>query len=471
MSKQPAELLEGTVMVQEENLVTEEAEIDAKAFRLAIEEGDTARAVELADQLTRRDLREALLTLDDEQLTTLHRGCSEAQLAAIVGELHPEDAAAVLQRLSDGEAAGILDEFASDDAADIIQAIKAAAPARLEPILVEMDRRGDVQPLLAHLPDTAGGIMTTDFLAVRPDATAEEAIRALQQRARNGDFRGYVYATGEDGRLVGVVPIYRLVLVEPATPIEEFMVPEPVSVRGTDDQQDVARVFQERRFLAVPVVDIEDRLIGVITADDVLDVQVEEATEDMFKMAGVGVKEHAFSPVLESAGRRVPWLSFNMVWAFAGAAIIGVFQGTLEKAAFLAVFMPMIAGQCGNAGIQTATIVVRSMALGEINGHVTFRLLRKEWVLGMIKGVIFGSVLGVVAWLWKDNAALGLIAGAAMFLNMLVASTAGVVVPLTLRRVGVDPATIAGVFDTMLTDFMGFLIYLGLATLFISQLT
>ena len=198
---------------------------------------------------------------------------------------------------------------------------------------------------------------------------------------------------------------------------------------------------------------------------------MEEATEDIFRMAGVGVKEWAFSPVWESAGRRIPWLGFNMIWAFAGAMIISVFEGTLDKVAALAIFMPMIAGQAGNAGIQTATIVVRSMALGELEAKDGLRVLRKEWALGLLKGVLFGGVLAIVAWIWQDHVVFGLVAGTAMFLNMLVASTTGVVIPLTLRRFGIDPAAIAGVFDTMITDLIGFLIYLGLATLLLTQLT
>ena len=223
--------------------------------------------------------------------------------------------------------------------------------------------------------------------------------------------------------------------------------------------------------LALPVVDDEDRLLGVITADDVLDVQVQEATEDMLRMAGVGVQERAFSPVFESARRRIPWLTFNMAWAFAGAAIIGIFNGTLDKVAALAIFMPMIAGQAGNAGIQTATIVVRAISLDEVHPNDMVALLRKEWCLGAIKGTIFGGALMVVAWISQSNVYFGMVAGGAMFINMFVASTTGVVLPLTLRRMGIDPAMIAGVFDTMLTDLFGFMIYLGLATLFISHLT
>jgi magnesium transporter len=191
----------------------------------------------------------------------------------------------------------------------------------------------------------------------------------------------------------------------------------------------------------------------------------------MFRMAGVGVKEWAFSPVWDSARRRIPWLSFNMVWAFAGAVVISLFESTIDRVAALAIFMPMIAGQAGNTGIQTSTIVVRSLALGEVGIGDLAHILRKEWTLGLIKGILFGSILGLVAWIWKGNAMLGVVAGTAMLLNTMVASTTGVLLPMTLRRLNIDPATVAGVFDTMLSDLMGFLIYLGLATLLITQLT
>src|SRR5206468_1333761 len=212
-----------------------------------------------------------------------------------------------------------------------------------------------------------------------------------------------------------------------------------ISVHADFDREAAAELVRHYNLLVLPVVDDEDRILGVITADDVIDVQSEEATEDIYKMAGVGVKEWAFSPVLQSARRRVPWLGFNMIWAFAGAAIISLFQGTIEKVAAVAIFMPMIAGQAGNSGIQTATIVVRSMALGEVGLGDVARVLGKEIALGAIKGLIFGSILAIIAWVWQGNATLGVIAGLALFCNMLVAATAGVLIPMTLRRFGFDP--------------------------------
>jgi len=334
-----------------------------------------------------------------------------------------------------------------------------------------LEDREVVQELLTHAEESAGGLMTPDVLALQRDWTVEETIEFLRRQKPDSDQPYYLYVVDMDGRLQGIVSLRDIIVASPAERLEDIMSTDVISIAAGSDREAAAERMRHYNLLALPVVDSEGRLLGVITADDVLDVQVEEATEDIYRMAGVGVKEWAFSPVLESASRRVPWLTFNMLWAFAGAAIISVFQGTISRAAAVAVFMPMIAGQAGNAGIQTATIVVRSMALGELGTGDVLKVLRKEWALGLIKGTIFGTTLGLIAWLWKGNENLGLIAGAAMFLNMFVASTTGVLIPMTLRRLGIDPATIAGVFDTMVTDFMGFLIYLGLATLFISSLT
>jgi magnesium transporter len=313
--------------------------------------------------------------------------------------------------------------------------------------------------------------MTRGYVALHKDMTVEEAVAFLRATKPLAEEAYYLYVLDGQNRLQGVVNLRQLVVSAPPTRLEDVMVTDVVSVAPDTDQEEAARLLQRYRLRSLPVVDAAGMLSGIITADDIIDVIQEEATEDMYRMAGVGVKEWVFSPLRESIIRRVPWLSFNMVWAFAGAAVISLFQGTLEKAAVVAVFMPMIAGQAGNAGIQTATIVVRSMALGEVKLNDITRVLAKEIALAATKGVIFGTALGLIAWIWKGNVYLGLIAGSALFLNMLIAGTAGVLIPMTLRRLGLDPATIAGVFDTMLTDLMGFLIYLGLATIFISQLT
>jgi magnesium transporter len=275
-----------------------------------VADGEIQRAAAIASVLPPAELRDALRSLTPDQTTALFVHLGDKRLAGFLDQLEPEDAGDVLRGLSDEAAADVLDEFAPDDAAAVIRAVKAQEPPRAERILKGMDRAGHVQPLLAYLPHTAGGHMTTDFLAVRPESTADETIRLLRQRTKDGDFRSYAYVTDDASRLVGVAPLYRLVFVDAATKVAEFMTRDPVRVRGTDDQEEVARIFRERRFLALPVVDFADRLIGVVTADDVADVVEEEVTEDIERLGGSQPLEEPYlraGPTL-LARKRIGWL-------------------------------------------------------------------------------------------------------------------------------------------------------------------
>lgn len=394
---------------------------------------------------------------------------STRKAAKTLKELPPDLLSDILALIEDEKLARVIARADPDDAVSFLAALPEE---RKEKILALMDpeQRAGFNKIISYPEGTVGRIMTTDLLSLSPGITAQGAIDKIRERGELETFF-YLYVVEESGKLIGVVPIRNLVVAPPDRPLRDMMITDPIRAEVTMDQEEAARLVSKYDLLALPIVDAGGRLAGLITVDDVIDVIADETTEDMYKMAGVGIKERAFSPLGESAMRRVPWLGFNMVWAFAAASVISAFETTIGKVPSLAIFMPIIAGQAGNAGIQTATVVVRSMALGEIEAGNLSQLLKKEWSLGLIKGTIFGTVLGVVAWLWKGNAALGLVAGIAMFLNMLVAATGGVLVPTALRRLGLDPATVAGVFDTMLTDFMGFLIFLGLATLLIHFLT
>ena len=437
-------------------------------LRRLVEAGALARAVDLLADSHPADQADLIEKLEDEDRERLVRALPSDQLAELLEYLDEEMRADLLADLPANVLAPVLDQVDEDVAADIVQDLE---PEQAGEVVQLLEDRESVEELLRYPEESAGGRMSTEVVALRRHWTVEEAIQFLRTESPDDQHPFYLYVVDEEHHLTGTVSLRALVTAAPETPIAAIMGEEVLSVLVTEDQEVAAERMRHYNLLALPVVDEMGRLRGVITADDVLDVQVEEATEDIFRMAGVGVKEWAFSPVWESAGRRIPWLGFNMIWAFAGAMIISVFEGTLDKVAALAIFMPMIAGQAGNAGIQTATIVVRSMALGELEPKDGLRVLRKEWALGLLKGVLFGGVLAIVAWIWQSHAIFGLVAGAAMFLNMIVASTTGVIIPLTLRRFGIDPAAIAGVFDTMITDLMGFLIYLGLATLLLTQLT
>lgn len=440
-----------------------------EAIRSLVDANDAAEAVAILSNRHPADQADLIEHLDDDEVRQrVLAAMTSEQVASVLEYIDDDLRQRLLAALSATILAPILDQADEDVAVDVIQDLRKEHADEVLPLLED---REEIEELLAHGEESAGGMMTPDVLAFQRDSTVEQTIDFLRRQKPDPSQPYYLYVVDIDGLLLGVVSFRDLIVSNPNTRLEEIMSAKVFSIMAGSDREEAADLMRHYNLLALPVVDAKGALLGVITADDVLDVQVEEATEDMYKMAGVGVKEWAFSPVLESAQRRIPWLAFNMVWAFAGATVISIFQGTIDKVSALAIFMPMVAGQAGNAGIQTATIVVRSMALGELEVGEAVRVLRKEWVLGLIKGSLFGLVLGVVAWVWQDHAIFGVVAGTAMFLNMMVASTTGVVVPVTLRRLGMDPATIAGVFDTMVTDLMGFLIYLGLATLLISKLT
>jgi magnesium transporter len=258
--------------------------------------------------------------------------------------------------------------------------------------------------------------------------------------------------------------------VSPETPLKRIMTADLISARADMDQEEVARQVAAYNLLAIPVVDEENKLVGSITVDDVIDVIKDEATEDIYRLAGVAGDERAFTPAGESFRKRLPWLGVNLGTAFLAALVVGLFEGTIEELAAIAMFMPVVAGMGGNAGMQTLTVIVRGIALGELTWTNARKALVKEIAVGIGNGIVLGLLAALIAWLMRDNAALGLVLGAAMIINMFVAATAGTLVPLGLRAANVDPALASSVFITTLTDICGFFAYLGLATMFASYL-
>jgi magnesium transporter len=280
----------------------------------------------------------------------------------------------------------------------------------------------------------------------------------------------YLYIVDDRHHLVGVTSLRRLLLVSPATPLKRIMTTDLISARVDTDQEEVARQVASYNLLAIPVVDEENKLVGVITVDDVIDVIKDEATEDIFRLAGVAGDERVFTPAGESLRKRLPWLGINLVTAFLAASVVGLFEGTIQQVTALAVFMPIVAGMGGNAATQTLTVIVRGIALGELSWSNSRKALLKESLVGIGNGLVLGAVAAVVAWITRGSPVLGLVLCAAMIINMFVAATAGTLVPLGLRAANVDPALASSVFITTLTDIFGFAAFLGLATIFLKYL-
>ena len=380
-------------------------------------------------------------------------------------ELGPERGALLLAGKSAEDIARLVQEIASDDAAALIDYL----PDDLSHEVLELMRRresGQVESLLDFAEQTAGRIMNPNVFALSEDLTVAEAVSALQS-AINVEMVFYLYVVDARRHLVGVTSLRRLLLVSPETPLKRIMTPDVFSVRVDTDQEEAARLVASYNLLAIPVVDEENKLAGVITVDDVIDVLKDEATEDLYRLAGVSGDERIETPAFEALKKRLPWLGINLVTAFLAASVVAAFEHTISQATALAVFMPIVAGMGGNAATQTLTVIVRGLALGELSWANARKALFKEAAIGLGNGVVLGVVAALVAWGTKGNPVLGLLLGMAMVCNMFVASTAGTLVPLGLKALKVDPALASSVFITTFTDVVGFASFLGLATIFL----
>jgi magnesium transporter len=275
----------------------------------------------------------------------------------------------------------------------------------------------------------------------------------------------YLYVTDSDQKLMGVVSLRDLVFRKPHRRIEEIMNREVKSVRVDADQEEIARQFEHYHYLGLPVVDYTGRLAGIVRANDVLEIAQEEATEDMQLMVGLSGEERALTPWRKSMRTRLPWLYINLATAFLAAAVVGFFEDTIARWTVLAVFLPIVAGQGGNSGAQTLTVIIRELALGEISPGDGRKAFVKEIVLGVANGFAIGIVVGVISYLWKGEAMLGIVVGLAMLLNMIAAAMSGVLIPFGLKAFKIDPALASSIFVTTVTDVAGFFFFLGLATL------
>ena len=403
------------------------------------------------------ELREAFLSV-----------LSSEAMGELLEFLEEEVRERVVERMPRVSLARVLDKTSQDTAVDVLRTLPPAEMAR---VLSAMTTASEITPLLEHADESAGGLMTRGYVALHPEMTTQQAITFLRLRKPVVEEAYYLYVLDAANRLLGVVNLRELLISDLDTPIVDVMTKDSITVEADTDQEEVARLIQHYRLRALPVVNEQGVLSGIITADDAMEVASEEATEDMYRMVGLLSDDSVFAPVMVSARRRIPWLVINVVAVFLAAAIVAAFEDTIRTAAALAIFMPVVAGLGGNSGIQSITIVVRGMALGEIKTEDAKRVLMKEVVIGLVKGVVFGLTIGLAAWAWQADPWWGLVVGVALMLNMLVAGLLGAVIPLGLRAMKLDPAVASGIFLTAFTDVMGFLFLLGLGALLIDKLT
>ncbi len=389
--------------------------------------------------------------------------------ANVLSEIDHSTGAQLLEEIDKEAITEILQEMPYDDAVDIIRNMPEELAEEILSIMQD-EHSEEIEQLLAYEEDTAGGIMSTEIFSLQENMTVKEAIDDLQ-KSEHVEMVFYLYVTNEHNHLVGVLSLRQLLIVPPSAQLKDIMTSDVISVRADMDQEEVAHLVAKYNILAVPVVDEANKLMGIITVDDVIDVMREEATEDIYKMAGASEEEafHTYK-AFKTARLRLPWLITNLFGGVVTGYLMWLFKITLKEVIALITFIPVITGMGGNVGSQSATIVVRGFATGRIDFSTIRKVLFKEIRVGLIMGIVCGMTIGIVAFFWHHNIYLGFVVGLAMATAMTVAATMGVLAPAFFKRIGVDPAIASTPFVQTANDITGIVIYFATATLFLTYL-
>ncbi|MBS5926740.1 MAG: magnesium transporter [Clostridium sp.] len=410
-----------------------------------------------------------LLHDNEEYFSKILKRLPDWFIAAILEEEEDEEKYEILKKFSESEQKKILGEMSSDELTDLVGVLDEKETRDVLKKINEEDRK-DVYKLLSYDPDTAGGIMATEFISIRENKTIEKTLKYLQKEAPDAESAYYLYVINKENVLKGVVSLRDIVCNDFNTKISEITNTNVISVPYYMDQEEVASKFEKYGFMTMPVVDENNKILGIVTVDDIVEVMQEETTEDIHRLGGVDEEEKVDGSLRNSIKSRLPWLIVNLITAILAASVVGAFEGTISQVVTLATFMPIVAGMGGNAGTQSLTIVVRGIALGELDKDNGMRIFIKELLVGLTTGVVIGSIIAVLGFIWERNIVFGIVIGVAMILNMMVATMSGFIVPVILKKLKIDPALASAVFVTTVTDVLGFFFFLGLATMFINYL-
>lgn len=422
------------------------------------------------------ELRYLLQTMRPQEIANLLESTPH-KVRQVVWELLDDDAQAqVLQYLADDVRADFLesmdtaalvaaaDELDTDDFADILQQLPGTITQRVLASMDDLDR-ARVEAVLSYPQDCAGGLMNTDTITVRPRHSLELVLRYLRRRRTLPDTTDNLIVVNDRDEYVGMLSLATLVVTDPSVTVREVMDTDHRAILATLSDTEVAHIFADQDLVSAPVVDEAGILVGRITIDDVVDVIIEDADESVLARAGLDVDEDMFAPILRSSRRRAIWLGINLMTALLAAAVINVYEHTIEKVVALAILMPIVASMGGIAGTQTLTLVIRGQALGHVSRANLLWLLNREVAVALMNGTLWATLLAVGTGYVFSDAKLGALIGTALILNMLVAAVSGSMLPPLLRRMRIDPALAGGVVLTTITDVAGFTAFLGLATL------
>lgn len=402
----------------------------------------------------------------------------DEQAIEILNVLPTSICVSIFKRLQVNHAAALLEQVPEETYKKIIENLEPKQGASIvihftddlrEKLISRLDekKRSEIREFLKYPKGSVGSLMTTHFVAFNSSLKIKDAKEQIRKRANsNQPPSSYVYVTDDNQRLIGVLNMRDLVIGDENDTLDSIMIKNIFTLNAFTDRNEAANELSTRRYFAAPVVDRDNHLLGIVKADQLLGEAQDRASSDVQKMFGVSPDENAFSTLKFSLVKRLPWLHVNLVTAFMAGAVIAVFEGIIAKITVLAIFLPIIAGQGGNAGSQSLAVVMRGLVMREISPNETKRLVIKEMKLGFINGLVIGLVTAVIAWLWKGNPYLGLVIGLAMIVNLVAAGLSGAAIPNLLKKFGFDPAQSSAIILTTVTDIIGFFAFLGFAMIF-----
>jgi len=415
-------------------------------------------------QLHPGDIAEIINDLPSEYRLRIFRLLDHETASDVLPDLYDDIREEILGNIHENRLVKIIDEMETDEATDIISELD---DKRSEQVLKKIDKEDsqEIKQLLKYKEDSAGGLMQTEIICLHQDMKRDEMIEYIRENYNDVENIHYVFVIDDEKKLVGILEITKLLLAKSNASAKDLMDKNVISVTADLDQERVADYFRKYDLYVLPVVDVENHLLGRITVDDIIDVIDEEASEDAYKMVGLESEDRVFTTPLDSVKKRLPWLTLNIFTAFIISSVVGIFEPTIHKLSFLAVLMPIVAGLGGNSGVQTLTVITRGIALGELTIHNSFKAIIRQVTVGIINGIIVGSLAMFVLYLMKGNIVLGAVLGAAMICNMFIAGLMGSLVPIVLRALKIDPALASSIIVTLLTDVGGYASFLGLATI------
>ncbi|WP_026583731.1 magnesium transporter [Bacillus sp. J33] len=410
--------------------------------------------------------------LDEDIRAKIYLYLSPEEMASLFEnlEIDEDEYKDVLAEMNPNYAADMLSQMYADDAVDVLNELDKDQVVSYLTIMDDESAK-EIKDLLHYEEYTAGSIMTTEFVSLSANQTVRSAMYILKNEAPRAETIYYVYVVDEEKKLIGVISLRDLIVSDDDTMISEITNDRVVSVSVGEDQEEVARKIKDYNFLAVPVVDFQNHLLGIITVDDVMDVMEEEASDDYSKLAAVSDMDNIDRNPVSAARKRLPWLIILLFLGMLTASLIGRFEATLDQVAILAVFIPLIAGMAGNTGTQALAVAVRGIATGDLEKENKTKLVIREAGTGLITGGTCGLLVTLIVYLWKGNFFLGVLVGVSILFTLIVATLAGALIPLFMHRMKIDPAVASGPFITTINDIISILIYFGMATLFMSYLT